>query len=97
MNPGILFRRLLLIYQMPKTGSQTVQATLQRCSLPLPIVRLHFLSSKREQVTVEDYLEVLQRPKLYDFAQKWFERELEPFMGIDEFAKPFPLSRLDWS
>src|SRR5262252_8920495 len=41
----MIFRRLLLIYQMPKTGSQTVEATLQQYSLPHQIVRLHFLSS----------------------------------------------------
>ena len=45
MKFDLVFRRLLLIYQMPKVGSQTIEATLQRCSLPHQIFRLHYLSS----------------------------------------------------
>jgi hypothetical protein len=44
MNGNLLFGRLLLIYQMPKTGSQTVEATLRSCDLPHHILRVHFLS-----------------------------------------------------
>ncbi len=44
MVTEILSRKLLLIYQMPKTGSQTVEATLQQCHLPHQVLRLHFLS-----------------------------------------------------
>jgi len=44
MNCDLLFRRLLLVYQMPKTGSQTVEATLQRCCLPHQIFRVHYLT-----------------------------------------------------
>jgi hypothetical protein len=40
----LLFGKLLLVYQMPKTGSQTVEATLQHCSLPHRILRFHYLS-----------------------------------------------------
>lgn len=168
MNSGMLFGKLLLIYQMPKTGSQTIEATLQQCRLPHQIVRLHFLSSHfaepiveklksdqapnewkqkaREQLeftrkmarivrmrrvlracgftiprleiitgvrepislglstmfenfsyffpqpqpTLEDYVEVLQRPRLYNFSQRWFDWELKPFTGIDVFKTPFP-------
>jgi hypothetical protein len=36
---------MLLVYQMPKTGSQTVEATLQRCYLPHQIFRVHYLTS----------------------------------------------------
>ena len=169
MNSGMLFGKLLLIYQMPKTGSQTVEATLQQCGLPHRIIRLHFLSSHfaqpiveklrdrdvpqewkrkaREQLDFtrricrivrarrilracglnipkvqvitslrepfslalstifenfsyffprtstpsrEDYLEILQRPKLHDFCQHWFDWELRPFIGIDVFQTPFP-------
>jgi hypothetical protein len=43
MKYDLLFGRLLLIYQMPKTGSQTVEATLQQCPLPHRILRFHFL------------------------------------------------------
>jgi hypothetical protein len=41
----IIFGRVLLLYQMPKAGSQTVEATLRLCGLPHRIVRLHFLSA----------------------------------------------------
>lgn len=41
----LVFGKLLLVFQMPKTGSQTVEATLQGCSLPHRIVRCHYLSS----------------------------------------------------
>jgi hypothetical protein len=41
-----LFRPLLLVYQMPKTGSQTVEATLQRCGLPHCVLRFHYLGSE---------------------------------------------------
>src|SRR5690348_13402337 len=44
MNRNLLFGPLLLVYQMPKTGSQTVEATLRSCGLPHHILRLHFLS-----------------------------------------------------
>ncbi len=40
----LLLNRLLLVYQMPKTGSQTVEATVRACGLPVQIVRVHFLS-----------------------------------------------------
>ncbi|HTL15853.1 MAG TPA: putative capsular polysaccharide synthesis family protein [Patescibacteria group bacterium] len=32
---------------MPKTGSQTVEASLEQCSLPHRILRCHFLSARR--------------------------------------------------
>jgi hypothetical protein len=41
---GLLFRRLVLIYQMPKIGSQTIEATLRQWSFPHPIYRFHYLS-----------------------------------------------------
>jgi hypothetical protein len=39
-----LFGKLLLVYQMPKTGSQTIEGTLQRCQLPHRVLRFHYLS-----------------------------------------------------
>jgi hypothetical protein len=45
MNRKLLRGRFLLIYQMPKTGSQTVEATLQQCRLPHRVIRFHFLST----------------------------------------------------
>src|SRR5438477_4717062 len=41
----LVFGRLLLIYQMPKIGSQTIEATLRQAQLPCPIHRFHYLSS----------------------------------------------------
>ncbi len=40
-----VFSPLLLIYQMPKVGSQTIEASLQLSGFPHPIVRLHYLSN----------------------------------------------------
>ena len=40
----LLFGRAVLIYQMPKIGSQTIQATLRERSLPCPVLRFHYLS-----------------------------------------------------
>jgi hypothetical protein len=44
MKLDVLLRPLLLIYQMPKVGSQTIEATLKQCSLPHQVFRIHFLS-----------------------------------------------------
>ena len=40
----LFFQRLVLIYQMPKVGSQTIEATLDESSFPYRVVRLHYLS-----------------------------------------------------
>jgi hypothetical protein len=44
----LVFGRLLLILQMPKTGSQTVEASLQSCGLPHRIIRCHYVSVVRQ-------------------------------------------------
>jgi hypothetical protein len=41
----LLFGRLVLIYQMPKIGSQTIESTLQHCSFPTHVLRFHYLSA----------------------------------------------------
>jgi len=41
----LLFGKLVLIYQMPKVGSQTIEATLRQCSVPDQILRFHYLSN----------------------------------------------------
>lgn len=38
--------RIVLLYQMPKTGSQTLEATLRSAPLPIPVLRTHFLSQQ---------------------------------------------------
>jgi hypothetical protein len=40
----LLFSRLVLIYQMPKIGSQTIEASLLHYSFPHGIRRFHYLS-----------------------------------------------------
>ncbi|HLH55773.1 MAG TPA: putative capsular polysaccharide synthesis family protein [Verrucomicrobiae bacterium] len=40
----LLFRPLLLVYQMPKVGSQSIEATLNESKFPDPILRFHYLS-----------------------------------------------------
>src|SRR5215831_10169171 len=41
----LVFGRLLLIYQMPKVGSQTIEATLRQSLFADPIYRFHYLSN----------------------------------------------------
>jgi hypothetical protein len=41
----LLSGQVVLIYQMPKIGSQTIEATLRQCAVPWPILRFHYLSS----------------------------------------------------
>jgi len=41
----LLFSRLVLIYQMPKIGSQTIETSLHHYSFPHGIRRFHYLSS----------------------------------------------------
>lgn len=43
----MLWGKLICVYQMPKTGSQTVEATLRLCALPHRIIRFHYLSAER--------------------------------------------------
>src|ERR1051326_1589463 len=63
-----VFGKLLLIFQMPKTGSQTVEASLQQCSLPHQIVRCHFLSAHR--------MVALHRAAWTSSASKTWKRQL---------------------
>lgn len=63
------FRRLvrdplLLIYQMPKVGSQTVEATLRECGLPHRVFRFHFLS-KEYAKPLEDGLKAPENTELW--------------------------------
>lgn len=51
----MLSRGLLFLYQMPKTGSQTVEATLRQIPLPCELFRFHFLSPEITQ-TLRDAL-----------------------------------------
>jgi hypothetical protein len=43
LSRDLILDRLLLVYAMPKTGSETVEATLESCDLPHRLFRLHFL------------------------------------------------------
>jgi len=44
INWNLVCGRALLVYQMPKVGSQTIESTLQASSLPQRIYRFHYLS-----------------------------------------------------
>lgn len=51
MNPeprvsprDLVFGRLVLIYQMPKIGSQTIESSLNAANLPGRVLRFHYLS-----------------------------------------------------
>jgi hypothetical protein len=45
----LITRPLALVYQMPKTGSQTVETTLKASSLPHLVFRCHYLSRKNAE------------------------------------------------
>jgi 2-polyprenyl-3-methyl-5-hydroxy-6-metoxy-1,4-benzoquinol methylase len=63
---GLLYRPLLLIYQMGKVGSQTIEATLRAMKLPHLIYRPHFLARGR--------LEIM-RDRLRNASMPDYERE----------------------
>ena len=165
----MLFGKILFIYQIPKTGSQTVEATLARCSLPHTVLRFHYASREMEDemrrgplnhpdpvkwradaapqiaamqrirrivwlrrflkrsgfpippievisavrepiatalssvfenllhffpniesVTCEGCAEIVQRPRMMNSIQNWFERELEGVLGLDVLGESFP-------
>ena len=46
MIPGIIFRRAIFVYQMPKTGSQSIAAALEQSGRAEPVLRFHFLSKE---------------------------------------------------
>ena len=87
MNYEMLRSRLLLIYQMPKTGSQTVEATLRQCSLPFEIHRFHFLS----QTASELLQEALSSEPAEDSWRESVQRQLA-FRG--EFSSVLKTRRL---
>jgi hypothetical protein len=86
----LLLGKLLLVYQMPKTGSQTVEATLQRCALSHRVLRLHYLSREMAdeihrgpasncavenwQETVRPQLAFMARMSRILFWRKWLCR-----------------------
>jgi hypothetical protein len=163
---------LVFIYQMPKVGSQTVEATLRQEGWPYPVFRFHYLSetiaipvrealqsdriseawkrdaSKQlqmmqdltrlirwrqrlrgcgfpippidvitgvreliglqlssifenyayfapnlEALTVEVCQNAIQHPNTLKQLQEWFDTELNPFLGLDVFSRPFPRER----
>jgi hypothetical protein len=61
VRPQILWYKLLLIYQMPKAGSQTIEATLHNCSLRHRIYRFHFLCSRLSEPWASEQLPFITR------------------------------------
>lgn len=45
----LVFGKTVLVYQMPKVGSQTVEATLRACAVPHHLYRFHYLSPASAQ------------------------------------------------
>jgi len=66
LTAGLLHRPLLLIYQMGKVGSQTIEATLRTLKLPHLIYRPHFLALERLEIMGE---------RLRNAAMPDYERE----------------------
>ena len=95
----LLFRRVILIYQMPKIGSQTIEATLRQCSVPHPIYRFHYLSRTMAQ-NVRNTLAASEP------SQAWKRRAREQLNLTCEFSRlirfrkwlrlcGFPIPKLD--
>lgn len=169
MSLKLILGRAILVYQMPKCGSQTVEATLRASGLPHHILRFHSLSATQaaelrrcirsdatdptwrsnamdrlrgmsrisralrlrrflvacgvglprlevitavrdvigaglstvfenhqlhapapELLTPEKCREKLAHPRVCGYFQAWFDEELNPHLGIDVYAAPFP-------
>ncbi|HVV71815.1 MAG TPA: putative capsular polysaccharide synthesis family protein [Verrucomicrobiae bacterium] len=90
MNYDLVFSRLLLIYQMPKTGSQTVEASLQQCSLPHRVLRFHFLSQSASDLLQE----VLASEPAEDSWKASVQRQLEFRVELLKVLKMRKLLRL---
>ncbi len=68
---GLARRPWLLIYQMGKVGSQTIEATLRAARLPHRIRRVHILSPRQGQM-VEDWL---RSPSLSELTKASLRRQ----------------------
>jgi hypothetical protein len=61
MKAQLVAGRILLIYQMPKAGSQTIEATLKHCFLPHQIHRFHFLRSALAEPWASQQMEFMSK------------------------------------
>jgi hypothetical protein len=86
MNRELLSRRYLFIYQMPKTGSQTVEATLERCQLPHQVYRFHFLS--RQIASAMEHAIQTQQP-----TEAWKELARRQLESSEEIRRIIQLRR----
>lgn len=75
---GLARRPLLLIYQMGKVGSQTIEATLRSARLPHRIHRIHFLSPSQGE-TFENWL---TDPGTSEATKASLSRQLEEARAI---------------
>jgi len=99
MKFDLLLGPLLLIYQMPKTGSQTVEATLRECGFPRQVWRFHYLSKLQEamlseqlagtaaeetwKTDVRDQLVLLRRMSRMLRRRRWLRRLGLPVQRIE--------------
>lgn len=81
-----VFKPLVLLYQMPKTGSQTVEATLRASGLG-SLVRVHFLSTENT-----DHLRRVLSWKTA--TPEWKSQALEQLNFITRFSKALQLRKL---
>ncbi len=72
----LVFGKWLLIFQMPKTGSQTVEASLQNTRFEHRIIRCHYLSSGREEKFRRTILEHADAPEWSAFAREQVDQML---------------------
>ncbi|HYG35000.1 MAG TPA: putative capsular polysaccharide synthesis family protein [Clostridia bacterium] len=80
---NLLTRRVMFIYQMPKIGSQTVEATLQQAGFPHPIFRFHYLSA-----TVSAPMrEILKTKRGDEFWRRSAQRQLDHIEEITQIIR----------
>jgi hypothetical protein len=79
--------RIVLLYQMPKTGSQTLQATLRSAPLPIPVLRTHFLS----QQNIKELRAGLASPNT---DSRWKQDAQEQLTLISKLSRALRLRKL---
>jgi Putative capsular polysaccharide synthesis protein len=77
--------KLVLVYQMPKTGSQTIERTLQESAIADPVFRFHYLAQTRA-----DSLRALA----YSTSDRtWQQNMLDPLELMTRFCRIMRLRR----
>src|SRR5262245_49412347 len=93
MNSDLVSGRLLFIYQMPKTGSETVETTLQQCQLPHQIFRFHFLSREFAQ-RMKNAMQTRQPTEAWKkivFQQLGFRKKIRQLIRLRKWLCLWPI------